>query len=516
MDWNVWGAPIAVMAFGLLGGLVLTVLSRGAKRRDPSEEAWALKASLVDQLRSLQADREKIPEAVYALRFGRLLDEAARALRDAENMDAGGNTTDEVVPSTTDVPKPNPWPRRAGWSVAVLLFFTAMGVVLHSSTSDRGDGIMTGGDRIGPTAIEKQLKQLNEAHTENPEDMVTLNRLTHIAIQQGDLGAAMAWMDKARAIEPEHPEVRTHLAILQTSIGMTAQAKTELEIALKADPELSKAHLWLGLIALRNGDREGAIPSLESALEHADNAEDRAMASRALAEARRPPAQVMLKGSLALAPGLGIPSSGVLFVMVRASPMGGGPPVAAVRLDPRGVPGTFSITDRDLMMGGDWPEQVWVDARIDSDGDPSTKSDSDLTAPRTGPFTPGATGANLVLQGSNEAEPDASPRLAGTIEVADGVDLPKSGSVFIIIRRTSTTSGPPVAAVRLDHGAIPGPFSASDTDIMMGGSWPDEVWVQVRADADGNAMTKEDADVSSAVLGPFKAGTVDATITLGR
>lgn len=516
MDWNVWGAPIAVMALGMIGGLVLAVLSRGAKRRDPSEEAWALKASLVDQLRSLRADREKIQEDVYALRFGRLLDEAARALRDAESMPAACDTTDETVPATADAPSTNPWPKRAAWSVAVLLFFTAVGVVLHSSTSDRDGRGMTGGDRIGPTTIEKELKQLNETHAENPEDIDTLNRLTHIALQQGELGAAMAWMDKARAIAPEHPEVRTHLAILQTSIGMTAQAKTELQTALKSDPKLSKAHLWLGLIALRNGNREEAIPSLESALEHAANAEDRSMASRALAEARRPPATVMLKGSLALAPGLGVPSGGVLFVMVRSSPMGGGPPVAAVRLDPRGVPGTFSITDRDLMMGGDWPEQVWVDARIDSDGDPSTKSESDLTAPRTGPFSPGATGANLVLQGSSSTGSSATPRLAGTIEVADGVALPEAGAVFIIIRRTSTTSGPPLAAVRMDHGAIPGPFSASDTDIMMGGSWPEEVWVQVRADADGNAMTKEDADVSSAVLGPFKAGTSDATITLGR
>ena len=55
MDWNVWGAPFVVLAVGMVVGLVLALQSRGTARRRSADEAWALKESLVDQLRSLRA-----------------------------------------------------------------------------------------------------------------------------------------------------------------------------------------------------------------------------------------------------------------------------------------------------------------------------------------------------------------------------------------------------------------------------------------------------------------------------
>jgi cytochrome c-type biogenesis protein CcmH/NrfG len=516
MDWNVWGAPIAVMAVGVTAGLVLALLSRGQQRRDREAEAWALKESLVDQLRSLRADREKLQPDDYTARFGQMLDRAARALRDAE---AAGNEP-EPTPTPEPVKRDVNWGRRAAWAVAVLVFFVALGAALQTSSSTRGkDGIMTGGDRIGPTAIAVEIEQLTEKVNEDPNDIDSINRLAYIAIQQGELGSAMAWMDKAKAIAADHPEVRTHLAILQASVGMAERAKTELAAALKLDPTLSKAHLWMGMIELQNGNRTASIPSLEAALEHASTPEDRTMASRALSEARRPPPTVKLQGSIALAPGSTAPKSGVLFVMVRNAAEGGGPPVAAVRLDPRGIPGTYRVTDRDLMMGGAWPEQVWVEARIDSDGNPSTKEASDLIAARVGPFAPEATDAALVLGGGSAppaTDETTAANLSGTLIASPGTTLPATGAVFVIVRRTPTPQGPPVAAVRLPTSAVPGPFSVSDADIMMGGAWPEQVWVQVRADSDGNAMTKDASDAESAVMGPFEPQTSGIELTLGN
>ena len=522
MDWNVWGAPFVVLAVGMVVGLVLALQSRGTARRRSADEAWALKESLVDQLRSLRADQDKMPDGVFDERFARLLDSAAQALKDAEEAE----TEPEPLPAPPPRPtQPVSWARRAGWGVATLLFFTAVGFALRGATSDRSGGSMTGGDRIGPTAISKRLKQLKAAHEEDPQAIAPINELTHIALQQSDFGGAMAWIDKARAIAPDHPEVRTHLAILQASIGMNNRAKAELEAALEGDPTLSKAHLWLGLLALRAGDRAEAVVSLEAALEHAANGEDRTMASRALGEARRPPAVTKLRGSLAFAPGVTAPSGGALFVIARTDPTGGGPPVAAVRLDPRGVPGSFSMTDRDIMMGGPWPEQVWVEARIDGDGDPTTRSPDDLTALPAGPFSPGAEGANLVLQGpktqaSSTTEgvmtDDDGPQVSGLIEISEGTILPETGAVFVIVRRTDSSAGPPVAAVRMDRSEIPGPFSVSNSDIMMGGPWPAQVWIQVRVDGDGNAMTKDPSDVSSALEGPFSAGSESVVISLSN
>ena len=514
MDWNVWGAPFAVLGLGTIMGLILAVRSRGENASSRADEAWARKESLMDQLRSLHADRNKMRPGEFAGQFDRLVDAAARALREAES--AGSVGGEPTQPAHVEPARPVSWTRRAGWGVSTLIFFAAVGFTLRSATSDRSGGSMTGGDRIGPTAIEKRLEQLNTAHTENPNDIAPINELTSIALQQGDMGGAMAWIDKARAIEPDHPELRTHLAILQASIGMTARAKAELEAAIQADPELSKAHLWLGLLALRENDREGAIPALEAALEFAANAEDRTMASRALGEARRPPATVQIRGSLAIGPGATPPAGGVAFVMVRATDSGAGPPVAAVRLNPRGIPGTFSVTDRDMMMGGQWPSEVWVEARLDTDGDPTTRDATDLVAAPAGPFSPGAVGANLVLQGRASSAPPttASAQLSGTIAVSNATQLPESGAVFVIVRRTKATTGPPVAAVRMERSDVPGAFEVTSADLMMGGPWPDAVWIQVRVDSDGNAMTKDDADVSSALVGPVSPGTGEIVVTL--
>jgi hypothetical protein len=52
-------------------------------------------------------------------------------------------------------------------------------------------------------------------------------------------------------------------------------------------------------------------------------------------------------------------------------------------------------------------------------------------------------------------------------------------------------------------------------NLMMGGPWPAQAWLQVRADADGNAMTRSDEDVSSPVVGPIAEGTTDVTLLLG-
>ena len=84
MNWDVWGAPIAVLAIGVVVGLVVALRSTGQGRRDPKAELVAKKDALVDQLRSLRADRAKLSDEEFERRWSVLLDDAARALRDVE------------------------------------------------------------------------------------------------------------------------------------------------------------------------------------------------------------------------------------------------------------------------------------------------------------------------------------------------------------------------------------------------------------------------------------------------
>jgi tetratricopeptide (TPR) repeat protein len=517
--WEVWGPPLAVLGVGLIVGMVLTWRSRGRVRRDAVAEFRARKDSLVDQLRSLEADRGKLSDAVYADRWARLLDAAADALR---AMDATIAAPPSEAPDAAASPTPVRWTRRIGWAAAVLLFFGGLGYWLTEFSSVRApDGSLTGTAVSGQALQEQRAREAKEALEANPADLDALNLLSHIALEGGDYGEAMKWMDQARKLAPDDAEVHTHLAILQISVGMTSRAEEELDAAIATDPTLSEALVWRGMLQIRKGDREGAIPWLERALENATASGDRRTASRALLEARRPPPEEHIRGRISMADGAVPPTGGVVFVIVRRSAATGGPPAAAVRLDPRGLPGSFSVTDRDLMMGGEWPEQVWIEARWDADGNPTTRSEADLSAPMTGPHASGALDLSLVLSGGSatptEAAASGQPvRLQGTVSAADGVAIPMGGAVFIIVRRSAERRGPPAAALRLAPSAVPGPFEVGDSDLMMGGSWPSEVWVQARADADGNAMTRSEADVSSAVVGPLTAGARNVVLTLGE
>ncbi len=508
MNWSVWGAPIAVLAVGVLVGLVLALRSTGRGRRDPTAELAARKDALVDQLRALGADQGKLSAVDFEHRWKVLLDDAARALRDLENW-----TEAEAVVHAAEPDGRSGWARRAVWGVVILFFFVGLGATLQTASHSRvKGGTMTGGSLVSGSPMAKVIADLEARVARDAGDLEALNRLAHIAISGGDLGVAMGWMDKARALAPDDPEVRTHMAVLQISVGMAARATAELEAALKTHPEFSEALFWSGVIALREGDREAAIGSLERALEHAADSEARLMATQALAEARKPPPTVKLTGTIGLGEGVGRPGAGVLFVMVRRAAGESGPPVAAVRLDPRGVPGSFAITDRDIMMGGPWPDEVWVEARLDGDGDPSTTSPTDLKADLIGPFQPGAEGVSLVLEGRSVV--GAEPRVGGQISLGDGAAPLTEGAIFVIVRRSSTMSGPPVAAVRLDPRDVPGTFAITDRDIMMGGPWPEEVWIHARADADANAMTKEEGALTSPLIGPIAQGSTDLELIL--
>jgi tetratricopeptide (TPR) repeat protein len=492
---TVWALPLGMLAVGLVAGLVLVLMTRGGGRRDRKAELQADKDSAMDQLRALQLDRAKLDPADFQAQWDKLMTQAASSLRDLEAVEGDGP---EIGSGEHAIGAGG----RSSWGTVLvaLAFFAVLGVGLTQYSAPRLEGgTLTGTDLSGAADRAERLEAAKAAVEANPEDLDALNLLTFEALQAGDLGAA----------------------ILQLSIGMTGKAIVELDAALESSPGLSKALFWRGLASLRSDDRVTAVDYMEQALEAATTPEERNQATQGLMEARRPPAQVMLRGKLSLDPAATMPSKGVLFVMVRRTAGGGGPPVAAVRLDPRGVPGTYSVTDRDLMMGGAWPEQVWVEARVDTDGNPTTKSEADLVTALIGPFDPKSTGADLVLGGGAAPEPaetSAAPagEIGGRITVASGTTLPQGGAVFLIVRRSETPAGPPAAAVRLSLSDVPGPFSVGKANLMMGGAWPEQSWLQVRADADGNAMTRTDADVSSAVVGPIAPGTQDVVLELAN
>ena len=78
--------------------------------------------------------------------------------------------------------------------------------------------------------------------------------------------------------------------------------------------------------------------------------------------------------------------------------------------------------------------------------------------------------------------------------------------IFLTVREAGVSQGPPVAVKRLESGAFPLQFELGTADSMMGQPLPERMRIDVRADSDGDPMTKPASD---------PAGYVDG-VELGR
>ncbi len=538
-DWNVWAAPVFVLGFTLLLGVIMALRSwRGAPVSDGSQQAaeealLARKEALLEQIRMLDADRGKLEESERLRRREALLAEASEVLKALDELGSEGASGDAAAGLEAEQGSAAASQgRRSNASLVqaavFVVVFAAIGLMLGRYSSDRAQGqSMTG--NTSQSELQIRIEAAQTKLEADPVHLESLNFLTYMAILLNDSNAAMHFSERARGVDPNHPDTHLNLAVLALKVNMVDLAAQELASAEEADPDMERLLLWKGTLALRMGNREAAVALLEQALGTDLNRLEQQLATQMLAEAKAPPPQDRLMGTVSLAEGIPAPEGGMLFFIVRSSEAGAGPPVASVRMP--GVvmaqgPTDFVITDDDLMLGGGWPEEAWLSARLDRDGDPLTRDANDLVFAPMGPLASGADGLEVVLQAQEGAELEASEgdgaasgaRVSGTLSLADGTELPEGGVLFIIAQRAGQSGGPPVAVVKkgAEDLVLPYTFSLSDADMMMGGTWPEQVWLKARVDADGDAMTRSDEDVEATVVGPLSSGAADVELVLGK
>jgi hypothetical protein len=124
-------------------------------------------------------------------------------------------------------------------------------------------------------------------------------------------------------------------------------------------------------------------------------------AARSAAEVQPPSAKSSRRhvaGTIDLDPALAgkVPPRAVLFVFVRPAGVAAGPPSAAKRLAPV-FPLSFDLSEDDAMMGQPFPDPLLVEARLDEDGDPTTRPPTDPKA-RVDGVKAGRTDVRLVLK----------------------------------------------------------------------------------------------------------------------
>lgn len=220
-----------------------------------------------------------------------------------------------------------------------------------------------------------------------------------------------------------------------------------------------------------------------------------------------------IRGTITLAPELAgrVPPGGVLFLIARAG--AGGPPMAVKRVANPEFPLDFVLGPEDRMMDTmPFAGPVRITARVDSDGNASTKTPGDLDGAASGEFNPGDSGVAVVLSrvfegqapvASAPAAPSApaatgdaaaiqgeislSPELAGSVP---------SGAVLFLIARTAER-GPPLAVQRVTDPSFPMAFSIGPADRMIQSMpFAGEIRISARLDGDGNAMSRNPGDLS--------------------
>ena len=136
-------------------------------------------------------------------------------------------------------------------------------------------------------------------------------------------------------------------------------------------------------------------------------------------------------------------------------------------------------------------------------------------APAGGATAGGPAMAGPAAGGPPAAGASTEPRLSGTISLAPGVAADPSKRVFLIVHRSESGKGPPLAVRPLSAAELPVSFSMTDADQMMSkGPWPEQVWVFARLDADGVAGAGP-GDLESQKLGPLSPGTEGVSLVVG-
>jgi len=454
-----WLPPLVTLAIGLVAGGFLFVLARrsralsvAAAKAPPLDERdlLARRDALVRQLQELEdTEIKRTPEQLARERYDLELETAqvllaldagaAAAQRTAARESARKATPAgraAAAASAQSAGRADP-ARRAAVRGFTWGFGTATALLLlvffaWRSANPREEGAPATGAspsmRGAAADVSAEEAQLAAAVERRPDDIEARLALARLKLVRRDLMGV--WNETARILElaPGNPKALTYQAVVRLAMGQAAIAVDLLRKAVASEPDLVEAHAYLALAYARMGRTQDAESTVAAASRRfPQRAEEfqrllgdsgRAEAGPELADddsnphaaveggsdsaAGSKPAAAKrgrhVAGTIILDPPLAgaVPPGAVLFVFVRAAGATEGPPVAVKRLAPV-FPAAFDLSDADAMMGQPFPDPVLIEARLDEDGDPTTRPPTDPKA-RIDGVRAGRTDLRLVLK----------------------------------------------------------------------------------------------------------------------
>jgi len=423
-----WVTALAGLAVGLiLGSAILwraLVAARSGARAIQAvplavRDLAGKREALLRQLRELEDTASKrTPEQLARERYALEL-EAAQVLL---ALDEHG-IPDEPKRAKARA-KRTATPDRAGlrgflWGTVSASALLLLGLFVYQSAKPREAGGSVTGDlpaaaRTGAgEPSDPDEAQLKSRVASNPEDIEAHLALARLYLVRRDYMGV--WNETMRVLEraPGNPEALADQALVRLAMGQADEALGMLKRALASDPDLLEGYVHIAIVYARMGrmkdaekaaaegsrrfpDRAAEFRQLLADLRAQDSvasappsgADDphAALATPGEQTGGGPPARARsggrrISGTVDLDPALRseVAPSAVLFVFVRSAGVAEGPPLAVKRLPPR-FPQQFELSEADAMMGQPFPDPLRIDARLDADGDPTTRPPTDPRA----------------------------------------------------------------------------------------------------------------------------------------
>ena len=361
---------------------------------------------------------EQLARERYALELdtARVLQELDRLSDEDEEMAEAAVPTPSASPATP--PAGRPALRGFLWATGTMVALGGLVFFVTQAARPREPGGSPTGELPGmssPAPTDPEEARILARLQQDPDDLdARLALARSLLVRQDMMGV---WNETQYVLErsPDHPRALSYQALVRLAMGQPDVALQMLEQVIASDPDVIDAYAPLSVVLTQLGRPEDAERTMaEAKRRFPQRAEALTQLEARLAAARggdapleeNPHAAVPVPGggdegtsplqerttsqgspnavggSLDLDPALrGQLTSGVLFLIVREAGVEAGPPLAVQRIVPTSFPLRFEIGQTDSMTGESLPEEVRVDARLDSDGDPSTRPPTD---PRAG------------------------------------------------------------------------------------------------------------------------------------
>ena len=440
-----WIPALAILAGGLVFGAILVWRLFGGSRRPARAVAFAeveardlagKSEALLRQLRELDDTASKRnPEQLARERYALEL-ETAQALLALEQKGGSVMATAKRAPLAGAAPaEPQVRASVRGflWGIGSAAGVVLLGILVYQAAQPREPGGSVTGNTpmtsraAGGAAAQGEEAELQAALARNPDDLDA-----HLALARLYVGRENwmgVWNETARVLEraPGNPPALAYQSLVRLAMGQTDVAVGMLTKALAADPDLIDGYVYLALTYARMGrmrDAEAAVARAskrfpDRAAEFRQFLAELRKQETPLAQASTAPAAAnanphagldapvdpapksagpRVSGTVDLDPSLKntLSPGAILFVFARAAGAREGPPVAVKRLRAT-FPAAFELSEADSMMGQALPDHLLIEARLDSDGDPTTRPPTDPKA-RLDKVKVGRTDVRLILK----------------------------------------------------------------------------------------------------------------------